>query len=95
MRAEILKYLKNVADNYKPSKKIIKTVDIAFRNKKYKFINPDKEFWFKTIKKYSRKVHLKTMDLAIMAIAIEYQVDWLYSFDAKLQNAYINLKQSL
>lgn len=72
--------------------KLVSVAEIAFKNNKLKFMNPDRKFWFKKLRHYSRKVQLKTMDLAILAIAFEYKVNQLYSFDIKLQKAYEYLR---
>lgn len=73
--------------------KLAEVAERTFKNKKFRLINPNKDFWFKKFKKYPNQVALKTMDLAILAIAFEFNVDQLYSFDVKLQKAYKYLKR--
>lgn len=77
-----------------PTHQLTNIAEMTLKKKNFRFINPNKKFWFNKIRQYAEIVQLKTMDLAILAIAFEFKADQLYSFDVRLQKAYYQLKRS-
>lgn len=88
---EVLNCLKR---NGMKTRELRKIIQFFQRSSKIKLLYPTKTFWRRHILKYTKKVNLKTLDLLIVAFAIELETDKFYTFDVKLNKAYQHLIDS-
>ena len=88
--AEVINNISRVDNSYAAIEEAKK---IMLDDNKTRQIHGKKSFWHRSIHKYPKLIRLNTMDMLILAFAIEYKVDMLYSFDAKLQAAFYSFKK--